>query len=444
MEDEIITRTPPQDVDAEQCVLGGMLLSKRAIAEVVEILEPEDFYRPAHETVFRAVLDLYGKNEPADSITASNYLRELGVLGKIGGPVYINELVRSVPTAANAGYYAEIVRDCAVRRRIVEAGIRITEIGYNGEGEAQQAQDAAQAELNAVAKARQEADSALIGDDLEAVIEELERLQAEGRATGLSTGFIDLDLLTHGLHGGQMVIIAGRPGLGKSTLGVDMLRACSIRYGLPSAFFSLEMSRREVQHRIISAEARIGLHKIRGGSMTDHDWAAFANHMKKLAAAPLTIDATPNRTVTQIKARSRQIKQATGLSLVVIDYLQLLETPGKRRPENRQVEVSEMSRGIKLMAKELDVPVIVLCQLNRGPEQRQDKRPMLSDLRESGSLEQDADIVILVHREDAYDKETPRAGEADLIVAKHRAGPTSEITVAAQLHYSRFCDMAHT
>lgn len=443
MEDETFTRTPPQDTDAEQCVLGGMLLSKRAIAEVVEILDADDFYRPAHETVFRAVLDLYGKNEPADPITTSNYLRELGVLGKVGGPAYINELVRSVPTAANAGYYAEIVRDCAVRRRIVEAGIRITEIGYNGEGEAQEAQDAAQAELNAVTKAREEADSALIGEDLEEVIEELERLQAEGRATGLPTGFIDLDVLTHGLHGGQMVIIAGRPGLGKSTLGVDILRACSIRYGLPSAFFSLEMSRREVQHRIISAEAKIGLHKIRGGHMTDHDWAAFANHMKKLAAAPLTIDATPNRTVTQIKARSRQIKQATGLSLVVIDYLQLLETPG-RRPENRQVEVSEMSRGIKLMAKELDVPVIVLCQLNRGPEQRQDKRPMLSDLRESGSLEQDADIVILVHREDAYEKETPRAGEADLIVAKHRAGPTSEITVAAQLHYSRFCDMAHT
>ncbi|GFH34333.1 replicative DNA helicase [Streptomyces pacificus] len=444
MEDEIITRTPPQDLDAEQCVLGGMLLSKRAIAEVVEILDADDFYRPAHETVFRAVLDLYGKNEPADSITTSNYLRELGVLGKVGGPAYINELVRSVPTAANAGYYAEIVRDCAVRRRIVEAGIRITEIGYNGEGEAQEAQDAAQAELNAVTTVREEADSALIGEDLEDVIEELERLQAEGRATGLPTGFADLDTLTHGLHGGQMVIIAGRPGLGKSTLGVDMLRACSIRYGLPSAFFSLEMSRREVQHRIISAEARIGLHKIRGGHMTDYDWAAFANHMKKLAAAPLTIDATPNRTVTQIKARSRQIKQVTGLSLVVIDYLQLLETPGRRRPENRQVEVSEMSRGIKLMAKELDVPVVVLCQLNRGPEQRQDKRPMLADLRESGSLEQDADIVILVHREDAYDKESPRAGEADLIVAKHRAGPTTEITVAAQLHYSRFCDMAHT
>lgn len=441
MEDETFDRIPPQDTAAEQCVLGGMLLSKRAIAEVIEVIDAEDFYRPAHETVFRSVLDLYGKNEPADPITVSNYLREIGVLSKVGGSAYINQLVQSVPTAANAEYYAEIVRDCAIRRRIVEAGHRITEIGYAGEGEAHEASDAAQAELNAVMKAREEADSALLGEDLDEVVVELEKLQSEGRSAGLPTGFMDLDSLTHGLHGGQMIIIAGRPGLGKSTLGVDILRACSIRYRFPSVIFSLEMARREVQHRIISAEARIGLHKIRGGMMTDDDWAAFANHAQKLAAAPLTIDATPNRTVTQIKARCRQIKQKTGLSLVVIDYLQLLGSAG-RRAENRQQEVSEMSRQIKLMAKELDVPVIVLCQLNRGPEQRTDKRPMLADLRESGSLEQDADLVILVHREDAYDKDTARAGEADLIVAKHRAGPTCEITVAAQLHYSRFCDMA--
>lgn len=444
MEDQTFDRMPPQDVNAEQCVLGGMLLSKRAIAEVIEIIDAEDFYRPQHETIFRAALDMYGRNEPADQITVGNYLRELGILGKVGGPVYLGECVASVPTAANAGYYAEIVRDCAIRRRIVEAGHRITEIGYSGEGEAQHATDAAQAELANVMKVQEDADSALLGEDLPDVVAELEKLQSEGRAMGVSTGFLDLDSLLHGLHPGQMVIIAGRPGLGKSTLGVDFLRAASLRDKIPSAFFSLEMSRREVQHRIISAEARIGLHKIRGGQMTDQDWAAFANQMDRLVAAPLTIDATPNRTVAQIKARCRQIKQKTGLGLVVIDYLQLLDTPGRKRPENRQVEVSEMSRGIKLMAKDLDVPVVVLCQLNRGPEQRTDKKPMLSDLRESGSLEQDADVVILVHREDAYDKESERAGETDLIVAKHRAGPTSTITVAAQLHYSRFCDMAHT
>jgi replicative DNA helicase len=418
-----------------------MLLSKRAIAEVLEACDPEDFYRPQHETIFRAIVDLYGRNQPADQITVSNQLRELGLLDKIGGAAYLSTCVQAVPTAANAEYYAEIVRDSAIRRRIVEAGHRITAIGYDGEGEAQAAVDRAQVELAAVVKAREEADSALLGDDLPDVVAELEKLQTEGRAIGISTGFKDLDYLTHGLHPGQMIIIAGRPGLGKSTLGVDFLRTASLRDKIPAAFFSLEMSRREVQHRIISAEAQIGLHKIRGGTMTDHDWAAFANTAHTLTTAPLTIDATPNRTVTQIKGRCRQIKQKTGLGLVVVDYLQLLDTPGKKRPENRQVEVSEMSRGIKLMAKELDVPVVVLCQLNRGPEQRQDKRPQLADLRESGSLEQDADLVILVHREDAYDRESPRAGETDLIVAKHRAGPLSSITVAAQLHYSRFRDM---
>ena len=444
MEDETFNRIPPQDPHAEQCVLGGMLLSKRAIAEVLEVVDAEDFYRPQHETVYRAVVDMYARNEPADQITVANYLRELGVLAKIGGAVYLSELVAAVPTAANAEYYAEIVRDCAIRRRIVEAGHRITEIGYSGEGAAWQANDAAQAELAGVMKAADDVDSALLGDDLPEVVAELEKLQSEGRAIGVPTGFLDLDALLHGLHPGQMIIVAGRPGLGKSTLGVDFLRAASLDGRLPSAFFSLEMSRREVQHRIISAEAKIGLHKIRGGQMTNDDWARFANQMQRLTMAPLTIDATPNRTVAQIKARCRQIKQKTGLSLVVIDYLQLLGAQQSTRAENRQTEVSEMSRGIKLMAKELDVPVVILAQLNRGPEQRTDKKPQIADLRESGSLEQDADVVILVHREDAYDKESVRAGEADLIVAKHRAGPTSTITVAAQLHYSRFVDMAQT
>ena len=444
MEDEAFNRVPPQDPHAEQCVLGGMLLSKRAIAEVIEVVTADDFYRPQHETVFRAIVDMFSRNEPADQITVGNYLRELGVFSKIGGSVYLSELVASVPTAANAEYYAEIVRDCAIRRRIVEAGMRITEIGYSGEGAAWQAADAAQAEIAGVMKAQDDIDSALLGEDLPDVVAELEKLQSEGRAIGVPTGFLDLDALLHGLHPGQMIIVAGRPGLGKSTLGVDFLRAASLNERLPSAFFSLEMSRREVQHRIISAEAKIGLHKIRGGQMTNDDWARFANQMQRLTMAPLTIDATPNRTVAQIKARCRQIKQKTGLSLVVIDYLQLLGAQQSKRAENRQTEVSEMSRGIKLMAKELDVPVVVLCQLNRGPEQRTDKKPQIADLRESGSLEQDADVVILVHREDAYDKESPRAGEADLIVAKHRAGPTSTITVAAQLHYSRFVDMAQT
>lgn len=437
-------RVPPNDIDAEHCTLGGQLLSKDAIADVLESpLQPRDYYRPAHETIQQAILHLYGKGEPADPITVTAELTKRGEIERVGGAAYLHTLVQQTPTAANADYYAHIVHEQAVLRRLVEAGTRITQLGYAG-GDANESADAAQAELNDAVQVREDADCALLGDDAEEMVVELEELQRSGRAMGVPTGFTDLDALLHGLHPGQMVIIAGRPGLGKSTLGVDMLRSCSIKHGRPSVMFSLEMSRRDVQHRIMSAEARIGLHHIRGGTMTDSDWARYAEALPRFTAAPLTVDATTGQTVMQIKARCRNLKQRGGLDLVVIDYLQLLESGTSRRQDNRQQEVSDMSRNVKLMAMELEVPVVVLCQLNRGPEQRQDKRPTKSDLRESGSLEQDADIVILVHREDAYDHESARAGEVDLIVDKHRNGSPAVITVANQLHYSRFVDMAMT
>ncbi|MFF9153830.1 replicative DNA helicase [Streptomyces sp. NPDC014846] len=442
--DEPYERPLPHDLAAEQSVLGAMLLSADAITDVVEILNgAADFHEPRHESVYSAILALYSAGRPVDPITVSNSLREQGILTKVGGAAAVHDLVNHVPTAAHARHHAEIVHDCAIRRRMVQAGTEIVRLGYGG-ADAAASLDQAQAELNTAAQVREDPDSALIGDDLADMVSELEALQRDGRAMGVRTGFADLDALTNGLHPGQMIIIAGRPALGKSTLGVDFIRSCSIRRGRPSVFFSLEMSRREVQHRIISAEARIELHHIRGGTMTDTDWVRFAENTARIAQAPLTIDATVNQTVMQIKARCRQLKRQTGLDLVVIDYLQLLTSGMSRRQENRQQEVSEMSRSIKLMAKELEVPVVVLAQLNRGPEQRTDKKPQVSDLRESGSLEQDADMVILLHREDAYEKESPRAGEADLIVGKHRAGPTATITVAAQLHYSRFVDMALT
>lgn len=443
MTDQPIERTQPQDIDAEQAVLGGMLLSKTAIGDVVEILQPGDFYRPAHETVFRAVTGMYARGEAADPITVTAELIRLGEMSKVGGASFVHALVQKVPTAANAEFYAEIVHERAVLRHLIEAGTRMVQMGYAAEGDIAEILDAAGAEFNAVAQDRQDDEGALLGDDYAEMVDELEALQRDGHAMGVPTGFVDIDSLTHGLHPGQMVIVAGRPAMGKSTLGVDFVRACAIRHQRPAAFFSLEMSRREVQHRICSAEERIALHHIRGGTMTDDDWKRFAAARDRLIAAPLTIDATPGRTLMQIKAKCRRIQQRSGLDLVVIDYLQLLQS-GVRRPENRQIEVSEMSRNIKLMAKELGIPVVVLCQLNRGPEQRQDKKPVLSDLRESGSLEQDADLVVLLHREDAYDRESPRAGEADLMVVKHRNGPPATITVAAQLHYSRFVDMAQT
>ncbi|SOD63777.1 replicative DNA helicase [Streptomyces zhaozhouensis] len=719
-------RLPPQDLAAEQSVLGGMLLSKDAIADVVEVLRGRDFYKPSHETIYEAILDLYAKGEPADPITISDALTKRGELAKVGGAGYVHSLVQMVPTAANAEYYAEIVHDRAVLRRLVQAGTRITQMGYAADGDVDDIVNSAQAEVYQVTEQRTAEDYLPLGDIMEGALDEIEAISnRSGEMTGVPTGFTDLDSLTNGLHPGQMVVIAARPAMGKalaldtplptptgwttmgevrpgdrlldasgrptrvvqatevmtgrpcyevefddgttvvadadhqwltdaedgrspggatavrttkeladaphdgsrprhtvrnaapldlprrelpvppyvlgawlgrdaavsgggeppaglrelgvledrhipqgylrasvaqrarllaglleaastraepgaeraagpgtvrlavagrrlaedvrellvglghrcepcggpagepsaarvlsftptgvdpasgrravtrvrevpsvpvrcvqvdnadhlylatrsmvpthnSTLALDFARSCSIKHKLPSVIFSLEMGRNEIAMRLLSAEARVALHHMRSGSMTDEDWNRLARQMAEVNEAPLYIDDSPNLSMMEIRAKCRRLKQRNDLQLVVIDYLQLMQTGGSRRPESRQQEVSEMSRNLKLLAKELEVPVVALSQLNRGPEQRTDKKPMVSDLRESGSIEQDADMVILLHREDAYEKESPRAGEADLIVAKHRNGPTATITVAFQGHYSRFVNM---
>jgi replicative DNA helicase len=437
-------RVPPQDLAAEQSVLGGMLLSKDAIAGVTEILRPGDYYRPAHTIIHNAIVALYDLGQPADPITVADYLTKAGDIVRVGGPSTLHTLVNNVPSSANAEYYAEIVHDCAQLRTVIETGNQIAQMGYDRDTDARQILDEAQTALSAAAGVVEDPQAGLIGEGFEDYVDELDAFQKHGQAKGVPTGFADLDALTGGLQPGQVIILAARPALGKSTLGVDFVRSCSIIHQRPSVFFSLEMSRSELMNRVMSAQGQIALHHLRHkGLMTDEDWIRFSAVSKRVMEAPLTIDATAELTVMQIKAKCRRIKQRGGLDLVVIDYLQLLQS-GLRKSENRQVEVSTMSRNIKLMAKELEVPVVILAQLNRGPEQRNDKRPMMSDLRESGALEQDADLVILLHREDAYEKESPRSGEADFIVAKHRNGPTATITTAFQGHYSRFVDMARS
>jgi len=770
--DHNFERVPPQDLDAEQSVLGGMLLSKDAIADVVEVLKGADFYRPAHETIYGAILDLYARGEPADPITTAAELTKRGELVRVGGAPYLHTLVNAVPAAANAEYYAEIVHERAVLRRLVEAGTRITQMGYAADGDVDDIVNSAQAEIYAVTEQRTSEDYLPLGDIMEGALDEIEAIGSRsGQMSGVPTGFTDLDSLTNGLHPGQMIVIAARPAMGKalaldtmlptpdgwttmgavrvgdhllsadgkptrvvaatdvmlgrpcyevtfddgttvvadadhqwltdtrasrrsaadggqdgsracaavrttkeiaatvrcvadgranhsvrnaaaldlpaldlpvppytlgvwlagdhgaadpgiahgtggeipsgvsgtgdvnvldalralgvlehrhipqsylraslgqrrallaglldeggsvtgtgsvrftaaeraladgfrellvglghrcvmparraegpagaaaravlfttaddvfglddgkrrlhaerrrpgtprptqrfiadvreinsvpvrcvqvdneahmylatmsmipthnSTLALDFARAASVKNRMPGAFFSLEMGRNEIAMRLLSAEARVGLHHMRSGTMSDDDWARVARRMSDVTGAPLFIDDSPNLSMMEIRAKCRRLKQRNDLRYVIIDYLQLMQSGSSRRAESRQQEVSDMSRNLKLLAKELEVPVIALSQLNRGPEQRTDKKPMISDLRESGSIEQDADMVILLHREDAYDKESPRAGEADLIVAKHRNGPTTTISVAAQLYLSRFVDMAHT
>jgi replicative DNA helicase len=435
-------RTPPQDMAAEQSVLGSMLISKDAIADVTEAIRGTDFYRPSHETIYDVVLDLYGRGEPVDMVTVAAELQRRGELQRIGGAPYLHTLSANVPIAANAGYYAEIVREKAILRRLVDAGTKIVQIGYAGEGQVDDIVDEAQAEVYKVTDKRAAEDYAPLSDIMDGVLDEIEAISnREAGIYGVPTGFADFDDLTNGFHGGQMIIVAARPAMGKSTLALDFCRAASIHNNLASVFFSLEMTRSEITMRLLSAEAKVPLNHIRNGNMTDDDWAKLARKMGEVSSAPMFIDDSPNMTMMEIRAKARRLRQKHDLRLVVIDYLQLM-TSGKK-VESRQLEVSEFSRQIKLLAKELEVPVIALSQLNRGPEQRADKRPMVSDLRESGSIEQDADMVVLLHRDDVYEKESTRPGEADLIVAKHRNGPTRDITVAFQGHYSRFVDMAH-
>ncbi len=434
-------RTPPQDVAAEQSVLGAMLLSKDAIGDVAEVLRGRDFYRPAHELVFEAIIGLYGRGEPADAITVADELVKRGELGRVGGHIYIHDLLSTVSIASNASYYAEIVREKAGLRRVGEAAMRISRLGYSGQGDVAGIVDAAQQAVYEVADGKTSEDYQPLNALMEWTLDEIEALSANVAISGVPTGCLDLDELTNGLHAGQMVIIAARPGVGKSTLGLDFARAASIQHGLCSAFFSLEMTKTEIVMRLISAEAQVPLNEIRRGHMSDENWRRIARKTADVSSAPLFIDDSPNQTMMEIRAKARRLKQRHDLKLVIVDYMQLMSS-GKR-VESRQLEVSEFSRQMKLLAKELDVPVVALSQLNRGPEQRTDKKPMLSDLRESGSLEQDADVVILLHRDDMYNNASERAGEADLIVAKHRNGQTKTVTVAFQGHYSRFVDMQH-
>ncbi|KRB76594.1 replicative DNA helicase [Nocardioides sp. Root190] len=383
---------PPQDMAAEQSVLGAMLISKDAIADVVESIRGVDYYRPAHEEIHEAILDLFGRGEPADMVTVAGELQRRGQLQKIGGAGYLHTLAANVPIAANAGFYAEIVYEKAILRRLVEAGTKIVQISYAGEGEIDGIVNEAQSEIYKVTDRNKSEDYAPLSDIMDGVLDEIEAI--ENRETGIygvPTGFADFDELTNGLHAGQMIVVAARPAMGKSTLALDFCRAAAIHNNLTAAFFSLEMTRAEIVMRLLSAEARIPLNHIRNGKMGTEEWDRLARHVAKVSSAPMFIDDSPNMTMTEIRAKARRLKQKHDLRIMVIDYLQLMSS-GKK-VESRQLEVSEFSRQMKLLAKELEIPIIALSQLNRGPEQRADKRPAMSDLRESGCLTADTRLM---------------------------------------------------
>ena len=439
-------RTPPQDRDAEASVLGGMMLSKDAIADVVELLRGDDFYIPSHETIYNTILDLYAAGEPADAVTVANALSKAGSIARIGGPAYLHTLISSVPTAANAGFYANIVREQAMLRKLVEAGTRIVQMGYDAEGDTEDLVNRAQAEIYSVTERNASEDYVRLSEVLGPTVEEIERSGAhDGDTIGVPTGFYEFDELTNGLHAGQMIVIAARPGMGKSTLALDFARSAAIHNSQTTVIFSLEMGRQELTMRLLSAESGIPLQALRHGDLDQsRDWTTLANTMGRINDAPLYMDDSPNMALTEIRAKCRRLKQQHDLKMVVIDYLQLM-TSGKR-VESRQQEVSEFSRSLKLLAKELEVPVIALSQLNRSSEQRTDKRPMVSDLRESGSIEQDADIVILLYRPAMLhiptDRESgyPTEGLGVAIVAKQRNGETGNVYFGHNQSITKFYD----
>ena len=436
-------RVPPQNVDAEMSVLGGMMLSKDAIADVIEILRSTDFYRPAHASVYDVVVELFGRGDPADAVTVGAELKRKGELERIGGLPYLHTLVATVPTAANAAYYAGIVREQAQLRSLVEVGTRIVQLGYTTDGaDVEGLVNLAQSEVFAVSEQRNSTDYVTLEQVVPELYEELERnANRDGGMDGVPTGFSELDAKLNGLRAGQMIIIAARPGGGKSTLAMDICRSCAVHNNKAAAYFSLEMNRTELSMRLLAAESRVFLDRMIKGELETRDWQEIARTLDKISQAPLIVDDSPNMTMGEIRAKSRRMKQQFDIQLIVIDYLQLL-TSGGKSVESRQQEVSEFSRSIKLLAKELEIPIVAVAQLNRDSEKRNDKRPQVADLRESGSLEQDADVVLLIHREDMFNENTEKQGMADIIIGKQRSGPTGIVELAFQGHFSRFAEVA--
>jgi replicative DNA helicase len=425
----------PNDQQAERAVLGSMILSRDVIGDVCDIISARDFYNPRHLTVFKAILALYTDGTPVDGVTLFNRLMKTGDAKTVGGD-YIAELLEAVPTAANGTYYARIVRDKGDRRRAIEGAMRVVMVAENDhlDPDIPIADRAMQIMQESVGDTTG-VDNLPVGSYMEEILAALEG----GQQYGLSTGLPDLDELTYGLQPGAVWVIAGRPGMGKSISLVDITRSVALRQGLAVQFFSLEMSRKALVQRMLAAETKTALRKLKAGGnhLDELDWTRITKSSAEIAEAALYIDQRPEIRITDIAATTRRLAQKQPLGLVVVDYLQLMQGTGDSG-SNREQEIAKISRGLKVLAKDLNVPIVAAAQLNRGPEMRTEKRPQLADLRESGSIEQDADVVILLHRPDYYDKECPRAGEIDYIVAKNREGETDTLTFASQLTYSRF------
>jgi replicative DNA helicase len=434
-------RIPPHNLDAEQSVLGAMLESKEAIANVIEILQTDDFYRPQHAEIYETILGLYGKGEAVDAITVADELGRRGTLESIGGKPAIHGLLEAYPTASSAVYYARIVDEHSTLRRLVDAGNQVQELGFSIPEDVPAAVDEAESIIYEVGDRRLRDDLQHIHPLLKQSMIDIETLNERGEnITGLASGFPDLDDRTAGFQPSNLIIVAARPSVGKSALLCDFALNAAVKKRQTVVLFSLEMGRQEIVQRFLASTAKVDSQRIRKGTLQENDWPRLSQALGKLAEAPIFIDDSPNITLMEMRAKCRRLKAKHDLGLVIIDYLQLMQSP--KRSENRQQEVSEISRSLKILAKELGVPVICASQLNRGVEYRSDKRPLLGDLRESGSIEQDSDIVMFLYRDEVYNPDTDARGEAELHLAKHRNGPTGTIRLAFLSQYTKFESLA--
>jgi replicative DNA helicase len=433
------SKIPPQNIEAEQSVLGSMLLSRDAIIDVSEIIKADDFYKESHKKLFDVMIEMFEKDIPVDLVTVVDELRKRNMLEAVGGIDYIASLSSNVITTANVSYYAKLIKEKATLRRLIEASSEIMELSYQGD-DVETVLDIAEQKIFDIAQGRNTTNFSPIKDVLMNTFYKIEELyKNKGQLTGIPSGFPDLDLKTAGFQPSDFILVAARPSMGKTSFALNIAQNAALLTGLPVAIFSLEMSKEQLVNRLICSTANIDSQKLRTGNLDEDDWMKLAAAMTPLSKAPIYIDDTPGIGVMDIRAKCRRLKLEKGLGLVMIDYLQLMQ--GRGKAENRQQEISEISRSLKSLARELNVPVITLSQLSRAPESRSDHRPILSDLRESGAIEQDADIVMFLYRDDYYHKDSEKKNIAEVIIAKHRNGPTGTVELLWLAQYTKFVSL---
>lgn len=435
--DLLAQRLPPQNLEAETSVLGAVLLENDALNRVLEILREDDFYREAHRRIFSAILHLYEHSEPVDLITLSEVLKTRGELEDVGGIAYLNALVNGVPTAANIAYYAKIIKEKAILRKLINRATEIVSQSYSNAGDVDEFIDQAERTIFEISEDRVRPSFYPIKDLIKAGFKTIERLYEKRQLiTGVPTGFQRLDELTSGLQPSDLIIIAGRPSMGKTAFALNIAQNAAVQASVPAAIFSLEMSKEQLALRMLCSEAKVDAHRLRGGFLGEADWPKLTRAAGSLSEAPLFIDDTPGISALEMRAKARRLKLEHKLGLVIVDYLQLMR--GRASVDSREQEISDISRSLKALAKELAIPVIALSQLNRRVEERGDKRPQLSDLRESGAIEQDADVILFLYRDEVYNKTEENRGKAEIIIGKQRNGPTDKVDLTFLDKYTRF------